>query len=221
MGDLASLHRPAINPAMMMAQQSNLSANFPIPVNNGANKGPADNLQAAHMPAAGMAQAQQSGHYPFSFNGMNHDQFINHLQMRLAQNQQDFVMSRNKILQGQGAHPLLMHQAQDPSQQQLMSTMAASQEAVSHDKNILARRHSLLNANQKLNQQLRKSQEYSDPAAMAQRRNSVPTQMHPAPPVEDMTLNEIDDELLRVKELKLMMMKKKLEAQIDSYEKKK
>lgn len=218
-----------MNPALFAAQRSNM--NFPIPLNNGmSSQFPGQGMGMAAA-AAGMPPGAHGYPNPFAFNRMesSSSQTMTDLQMKqLAQanlnHRESLLLKQNQFLSGVSVSPLLQQQLQaagNPNydiQQQLVS-------------NMLSRRHSLLAPNEQILHLDQKSEEVEPTISTMNRRNSAPAGQQRGgivassasgnndADITQMSLEAIEDELLKVKEMKLLMMKRKLETQLEANEK--
>lgn len=200
---MQSLHG-AMNPTMM-AQRTN-GMNYPMPMNG---------VMSAQFPGAaagmGMAHMLNQPSNPFAFNRMSSTDM-----QKLAQanhHRESLLQKQNQLIQsGMGAE-----QAAAANQQQIMAS-------------IMSRRNSGqagMTPTEQLQQQHNIMKSEGNEATF-NRRNTAPAAALPqgasassnsANDITKMSILEIEDELLRVKELKLMMMKRKLEAQLEANEK--
>ena len=219
----------SMNPTTM-AQRQNMNFNFPIPMSNGVPPQFSGTAQA--MSAAGIPQASHpllNSTYPtaFAFNRMG-SQTMTDMQMKqLAHanlnHRESLLLKQNQLLQGGAGSPSLLQQEQ-------LQSAAANQQTAS---NMLSRRHSIMTATDKFQHQnadALKSEGADTNEAQLDRRNSAPAVQFQSKNGEQiggsmadatkMSIMEIEDELLRVKEMKLLMMKRKLETQLETNEKK-
>lgn len=221
-------------------QRSNMNMNFPIPVNSGF----APDFPGAQTMPARISQQRLTADQPFSnevlhsmnpfaFNGMRHPESTRHnMQMRLNAGPnflfsqpvhrsmhppEQFLVNQNRNLQIHTSPPSLIQQTlmPGPSQQQILYNMNSLHEQSLKGISMLSSQHALIAANQKLQQHLNEHRkaELDSNMAMLHRRDAAPFQ-------PKLSLLEIEEELLQVKEMKLLMMKRKLEDQLDSKEKK-
>ena len=195
----------AMNPAMM-AQRTN-GMNYPMAMNG---------VMSAQFPGAaagmGMAQMLNQPSNPFAFNRMSSADMQMKQMAQANHHRESLLQKQNQLIQsGMGAE-----QAAAANQQQIMSS-------------IMARRNSgqaVMTPTEQLQQQHSMKSEGNE--AFLNRRNSASSAALPqaasassnnANDITKMSILEIEDELLRVKELKLMMMKRKLESQLEANEK--
>ena len=223
MSNLSGVMNPSV-----MAQRQNMNFNFPIPMNKGIPpqfSGSAQAMSAAGIPPASHPLLNSAYPTAFAFNRMG-SQTMADMQMKQfahanLNHRESLLLKQNQLLQGSAGSPSLLQQ-----EQQLPS---ANQQTAS---NMLSRRHSMMAATEQLPQQSKaalKSESADTNEAQLERRNSAPVQFQSQTgqnfggvmaDATKMSIMEIEDELLRVKEMKLMMMKRKLETQLETNEKK-
>lgn len=210
------------NSAMM--QQSSMNMNFPIPLNNSvANQLPHGMVAAAAAGGSNGALLNSAYSDPnlFAFNRVGssssstNSQTMSDLQVKqLAQanlnHRESLLMRQSQLLNGESISPTVFQQ------QQQQQSLGAEQQIMNNI--MMGRRHSLLTTSNNKSEMNDNGSSVSEGALM-NRRNSAPVRDASAPgnanDVAQMSLLEVEDELLRVKELKLLMMKRKLERQLE------
>lgn len=219
-----------MNPALFAAQRSDV--NFPIPMNNGMQS-QFSGAQGMGMAAAaaGMPPGAHGYSNPFAFNRMasSSSQTMADMQMKqLAQanlnHRESLLLKQNLLLSGASSISPLM-------QQQLQAAGNQNDDIQQHI-NMLSRRHSLLSPNEQMMHLDQKTEEAESALSAMNRRNSAPVGQQRGASVaaaaslgnnnsdiSEMSLEAIEDELLKVKELKLLMMKRKLETQLEANKK--
>ncbi|KAL3786452.1 hypothetical protein HJC23_011033 [Cyclotella cryptica] len=231
-----------LNPTLN-AQRSSMNVNFPIPVNVGyAGHFSGNQAISARIPPPRITADKPFSNEvllpvnPFAFNGMRQPETIYHnMHMRLNADPnllfshavqrgltppEQFLLNQNRNLPLHPGPSSMIHQTQFPvpSQQQIMSNMNSIQEqSLTTLKGIpmLSSQNSLLAANWKLQQHLNEHRKAETDSSMAMLNRHDAAHLQPK-----MSILEIEEELLKVKEMKFMMMKRKLEEQLDSKVKK-
>jgi hypothetical protein len=195
-----------MNPATM-ANRSNMvnMGNFPIPMSNGMSS----RFAGAHgLAAAGMVNSAN----PFAFSQLSAHQTMYDMQIKQLAQANLNQLKQYQLLQGGAVSPSLM-------QQQGLANSDIQQQIVS---NMMSRRHSLMTPNDQLHQPQVGMPALNDSnLAMLNRRNSAPASQLQQnglgqQDITKMSILEVEEELLRVKEMKLMMMKRKLETQLET-----
>ncbi|KAL7480972.1 hypothetical protein ACHAW6_006649 [Cyclotella cf. meneghiniana] len=229
--------RGFLNP-VLNAPRSNINMNFPIPMNAGF----APSFTGPQAIPTRVPQQRLTADKPFSnevlhsmilspFNGMRHPQAMCHMQRLNAEPNllfsqtvprslnptEQFLLNQNRNLQFHAGPPSMFPQTQIhfPSQQQQQVTLSMNpsfDDSQTPLKGIpmLSCHNSLLAANRKLQQHLieHKKAETASSMAMLHRRDAATYQTN-------MSILEIEEELLKVKEMKLLMMKRKFQEQVE------
>lgn len=219
-----------MNPAMM--QRANMNMNFPIPLNNGmvSQFAGAQGMSATGAPSPQLYNSAYSNHNLFAFNRMSSTSSMNSqtmADMRMKQlvqanfnNRESLLLKQSQLFNGGAGSPSLMPQQHQAAAAGGQMPTGVEQQMMMN--NMLGRRHSLM-----MNNDPTFASDGVDNLALMNRRNSLPASMQGSAqtaggaaatgnsPEHKMSILEVEDELLRVKELKLMMLKRKLESQID------
>lgn len=219
-----------MNSAMM--QRANMNMNFPIPLNNGmvSQFAGAQGMSATGAPSPQLYNSAYSNPNLFAFNRMSSTSSMNSqtmADMRMKQlvqanfnNRESLVLKQSQLFNGGAGSPSLMPQQHQAAAAGGQMPTGVEQQMMMN--NMLGRRHSLM-----MNNDPTFASDGVDNLALMNRRNSLPASMQGSAqaaggaaaignsPEHKMSILEVEDELLRVKELKLMMLKRKLESQID------
>jgi len=168
----------------------------------------------------------------FPFHGMRHPEAMSHMQRLNAEPNllfsqsvprnlnptEQFLLNQNRNLQIQTGPRSMFPQTQIHGLSQQQQQLIMLNMNPSHDDSrtplkgmpMLSCHHSLLAANRKLQQHLMEHRKAETDSSMAllHRHEAAPYQ-------PKMSILEIEEELLKVKEMKLLMMKRKLEEQVE------